>query len=93
MKNSFANKPDDLLVIFLVVLCDYLILRYGTPSYNASIVLGVKYPLDTVVTFSCDYGYSLVGARTRKCQTSGQWSGYHPTCYQSNGNYVLFVQL
>lgn len=33
-----------------------------------------------VATYSCNPGYTLSGARTRSCQTSGTWSGTAPTC-------------
>ncbi|MGC4118128.1 MAG: hypothetical protein QM765_26975 [Myxococcales bacterium] len=33
-----------------------------------------------VVTYGCNGGYSIQGAATRTCQTSGTWSGTAPTC-------------
>ncbi|XP_078687161.1 uncharacterized protein LOC144919463 isoform X16 [Branchiostoma floridae x Branchiostoma belcheri] len=34
----------------------------------------------TVVTFTCDPGYELVGATTTTCQADGRWSNSVPTC-------------
>ena len=33
--------------------------------------------------YTCDAGYSMVGASKRVCQTSGQWSGRTPECKHS----------
>lgn len=34
------------------------------------------------VTYSCDYGYKLVGNPTLQFQSDGQWHGERPTCVQ-----------
>ncbi|XP_065178736.1 uncharacterized protein LOC135809334 [Sycon ciliatum] len=34
----------------------------------------------TVATYSCDFGYSLVGSASRTCMASGQWSNSLPSC-------------
>ena len=34
----------------------------------------------SVVTYQCDTGYTLVGIDTRVCQETGLWSGDAPTC-------------
>jgi len=34
----------------------------------------------TMVTYTCDVGYTLVGSQTRNCKTSGAWTGAQPTC-------------
>ena len=33
-----------------------------------------------VATYSCDFGFFLVGNRTRICSSDGTWSGMAPTC-------------
>ncbi len=33
------------------------------------------------VSFSCNTGYNLRGSSSRTCQSTGQWSGTHPTCH------------
>jgi len=35
---------------------------------------------NTVVTYACNSGFSLVGLATRTCQADGTWSGEHPRC-------------
>ena len=35
---------------------------------------------NSVVTYTCDAGYTLQGANSRTCQSSGQWSGSVPLC-------------
>ena len=33
-----------------------------------------------VATYSCDFGFFLVGDHTRICGSDGTWSGMAPTC-------------
>ncbi|CAG2177268.1 unnamed protein product, partial [Oppiella nova] len=47
-----------------------------------------KYWPGTIVRFSCDDGYRLVGNETRLCREDGQWSlGADPKCIQRKVNY------
>ena len=41
----------------------------------------------SVATYICDKDYALLGQSTRKCQTTGMWSGTEPSC--SFGNVYL----
>jgi len=34
----------------------------------------------SVITYSCEYGYILIGRQNRTCQVSGVWSGQPPSC-------------
>ena len=36
--------------------------------------------LNTVVTYTCDTGYTLNGGTTRTCGRDGVWSGFAPNC-------------
>ena len=36
--------------------------------------------IGSIVTYSCNKGYSLVGFETRFCQADRTWSGVAPTC-------------
>jgi len=38
------------------------------------------YDVSQVVTFTCNRGYALNGARQVTCLVSGQWSDVEPTC-------------
>ena len=42
---------------------------------NTNTVLG------TVISFTCDDGYRLVGDNSIQCQKNGQWSGIFPLCF------------
>ena len=57
------------------VVCPSLSLTNGMFSYSDP-TLGVG----SVVTYSCDIGYTLNGGSTRTCQSDGTWSGSAPTC-------------
>ena len=35
---------------------------------------------NSLVTYTCDVGYTLQGANSRTCQSNGQWSGRVPQC-------------
>ena len=35
---------------------------------------------NSVVTYTCDVGYTLQGSNSRTCQSNGQWSGSVPQC-------------
>ena len=39
----------------------------------------------SVVMYSCDRGYTLVGSGKRKCTVLGRWSGRRPVCRGKNG--------
>ena len=50
----------------------------GTPANGKSVLTGST--PGSVVKYSCNSGYDLVGNSKRKCQTNGVWSGSLPTC-------------
>ena len=68
-----------------VVICPDLNLANGAVNYDASPVNG-GYPEGTTASYSCNYGYSLSGTRTRTCHNSGNWDQQQTaTCNRSNG--------
>ena len=58
--------------------------------------------INTVVTFSCDPGYILVGNRHIICTTKGEWNGIQPMCmrelkcievYRLQTNHHIYIEL
>lgn len=47
---------------------------------NGKVVIAPDTRLGSTATYSCNAGFNLVGADTRRCQASGQWSGQEPSC-------------
>ena len=66
-----------------VVTCVVLSLQNGQISYNDSQATNGEYPVDTVASFSCNYGHSRSGSNSRTCQIQGDWDQETPTCNQS----------
>ena len=75
-----------------VVTCTSLSLENGQISYNDS-QLNNDYHVDTVATFTCNYGYTLSGSESSTCLTSGAWSQKTPNCTQSNEKKIFFLFL
>ena len=50
----------------------------GTPTNGQRSLSSTTY--NSVVTYTCDVGYTLQGANSRTCQSNGQWSGSVPQC-------------
>ena len=50
----------------------------GTPTNGQRTLSSTNY--NSVVTYTCDVGYTLQGSNTRTCQSDGQWSGSVPQC-------------
>ena len=50
----------------------------GTPTNGQHSLSSTTY--NSVVTYTCDVGYTLQGANSRTCQSNGQWSGSVPQC-------------
>ena len=50
----------------------------GTPTNGQRSLSSTTY--NSVVTYTCDAGYTLQGSNSRTCQSNGQWSGSVPQC-------------
>ena len=50
----------------------------GTPTNGQLSLSSTTH--NSVVTYTCDVGYTLQGSDSRTCQSSGQWSGSVPQC-------------
>ena len=69
LKNAFYSVPAD-----SVADCG----DPGTPTNGQRSLSSTTY--NSVVTYTCDVGYTLQGSNSRTCQSSGQWSGSVPQC-------------
>ena len=61
----------------------------GTPTNGKKNSTNYKY--GSVISFSCDVGYNLVGSQTRTCQTNGKWTGTQPTCPSKRTDPFIFI--
>ncbi|XP_076180365.1 hig-anchoring scaffold protein [Ptiloglossa arizonensis] len=43
-----------------------------------------SYAYNSIVHYECDYGYTVVGAGTRRCGADRKWTGKMPTCQEIN---------
>ena len=50
----------------------------GTPTNGQRSLSSTTY--NSVVTYTCDVGYTLQGSNSRTCQADGQWSGSAAQC-------------
>ena len=50
----------------------------GTPTNGQRSLSSTTY--NSVVTYTCDVGYTLQGSNSRTCQSDRQWSGSVPQC-------------
>ena len=50
----------------------------GSPTNGQRSVSSTTY--NSVVTYTCDVGYTLQGSNSRTCQSSGLWNGSVPQC-------------
>ena len=50
----------------------------GTPTNGQRSLSSTTY--NSVVTYTCDVGYTLQGSNSRTCQFNGQWNGSVPQC-------------
>ena len=63
----------------------------GHISYSESALLSGRYPLDTVASFTCNYGYSISGLQLQTCQPNEAWDNQPPTCTQSKKFNISFL--
>ena len=61
----------------------------GTPTNGQRSLSSTTY--NSVVTYTCDVGYTLQGSNNRACQSSGQWSGNVPQCNRESYCFVTLL--
>ncbi|XP_071998418.1 CUB and sushi domain-containing protein 1 isoform X2 [Engystomops pustulosus] len=50
----------------------------GIPAHGSR--LGNEYKIKSLLRFSCEMGYTLIGSIERTCLSNGSWSGMQPSC-------------
>lgn len=48
------------------------------PKYGKAIYTSCSY--NSIVSYECKYGYTLVGESTRRCGADKKWTGAMPVC-------------
>lgn len=48
------------------------------PRHGKAVYTSCSY--NSVVSYECKYGYTLVGEATRRCGADKKWSGTQPVC-------------
>lgn len=62
-------------------VCLIIVVDCGTPENITNGEMRVKRTVyKSVITYSCGYGYILIGVTNRTCQGNGLWSGRSPRC-------------
>ena len=64
---------------FRCVVHDCGLINLTAPEFGQLIMTIESTLLDSVVSYTCDSGYTLVGVAMRTCTASG-WSGTNPVC-------------
>lgn len=64
-----------------------------SPRHGKAIYTSCSY--NSVVSYECKYGYTLVGDETRRCGADKKWTGTQPVCKGKNlGKRIIhFVDL
>lgn len=52
------------------------------PRYGNAVFTSVGY--NSVVSYECKHGYTIVGVGTRRCGSDRRWTGQTPTCKEIN---------
>ena len=58
------------------------------PKYGEVHLTGTT--VGSIATYSCFYGYELIGLPTQKCQDNGYWSGIPPQCVLKYDDYKYY---
>ena len=71
---SFYQTDSLSLLIITSLSCELPVgPDHGRVSFTAT-------SFQAVASFECDYGFMMVGAATRACARTGQWTGRAPIC-------------
>ncbi|XP_064386669.1 sushi, von Willebrand factor type A, EGF and pentraxin domain-containing protein 1-like [Halichondria panicea] len=75
---TWSRPPECRGTVHLLVCPDLMDLVNGSIAYDMETI--DDRPVDTVATYTCDIGYTLIGNSTRTCGSDGVWSGSDPAC-------------
>ena len=78
---SYSNSSH--IITLFAVNCR----RLDAPKYGKVIMTGYSYL--SRAYYSCNYGYELDGAYSRKCQHDGTWYGKAPECRRSKRGRIM----
>ena len=73
-----ASKPAYLHILLTTLFPAVDCGNPGTPSNGRRTGSSTTY--NSVVTYTCNTGYTRQGSNRRTCQSNGQWSGSLPRC-------------
>lgn len=59
---------------------DILPAERGFVSYHGSVTGHYQYGYGSLLKYTCNDGYLLVGRKTRRCQANRNWEGKPPRC-------------
>lgn len=59
-----------------------------SPPFGTAVYTSCQY--NSVVSYECKYGYTLVGNATRRCGADRKWSGSPPKCQGRRFNQFLW---
>ena len=85
---SISTKLMYIINQNVLVTCPALTLPNGEVVYTPSTQVNGRYPVGTVASFLCDYGYSRSGCVQTTCLSSGSCNLHAPTCNRSKQNNI-----
>ena len=83
---SFVCLPY--ITCYSILTCFHAVVNcgdLGAPTNGQRTLSSTTY--NSVVTYTCDVGYTLQGSNIRTCESDGQWSRSVPQC---NGEFAAF---
>lgn len=82
MENIENRKYFRISKIFISVVTAVQCPQPDNPRYGKAIYTSVSY--NSVVSYECQYGYTLMGESSRRCGADKRWSGNLPQCREIN---------
>ena len=91
--NQAPLSNADKIILLYLETCGALYVRDGLIHYSESSLTTGQYPVGTVATWTCNYGFHTYFSYDSTCETSGTWShrtrgSREPACAQCNENII-----